>query len=104
MVEENVSPEIKVSFVNPLNINLTLDELRFIQDNCFYNLKIQQINKDTIAQIYDELVALIQFYKEIDAYVLVEFATRIEDKLFNFVPWQEFDEEIKTKCKVEIPF
>lgn len=93
MAIEVFGSNVSCASVNPLNINLTKDELKFVEDNCFYNLKIQQINKDTIAQIYDEIVALIQFYNDIDAYALVEFATAIEDKLFDFVPWQEIEQK-----------
>ena len=75
MAEEYANPKLCASFVNPLNINLNTDELKFVEDNCFCNLKIEQINKDTIAQVYDEIVAMIQFYRDIDAYALVDFAT-----------------------------
>ena len=107
MENETYSPKMMDSFVNPLKIQLTPDELRFIEDNCFYNLQIDQINKDTIAHIYDEIISIIKFYRQIDAYVLVDFATRIEDKLFKFISWEDFEnkeEEKETKCSVEIPF
>ena len=58
MIKEHYNPKLLISFVNPLKINLTREELQFIRDNCFFNLKIEQITKQTIAQIYDELLKL----------------------------------------------
>lgn len=110
MNNEVYSPKMMESFVNPLKIQLTPDELKFIEDNCFYNLKIDQINKDTIAHIYDEIISIINFYRQIDAYVLVQFATRIEDKLFKYISWEELEKQneeadkTKTKCEIGIPF
>lgn len=92
------------NYINALNVNLTADELRFIQDNCFYNLKIQQINNETVAHIYDEIVKLIEFYRLIDAYALVDFATGIEDKLFDFIPWENFEENKENDSKISLGF
>ena len=94
MIKEHYNPKLLISFVNPLKINLTREELQFIRDNCFFNLKIEQITKQTIAQIYDELLKLSDFYKSISADNLVAYVTSILDKLFDYVPWDEVEKQV----------
>ena len=94
MIKEHYNPKLLISFVNPLKINLTREELQFIRDNCFFNLKIEQITKDTIASIYDEMLKLCDFYKSINAEDLVTYVNSILDKLFNYVPWEEIEKQV----------
>ena len=101
MIKEYYSPKLLISFVNPMKIPLGREELQFIRDNCFYNLKIEQITKDTIASIYDEILGLQGFYKTIGADSLAEYANDILDKLFDFVPWGEVEKQVLEEERIE---
>ena len=101
MIKEYYSPKLLISYVNPMKINLSREELQFIRDNCFYNLKIEQITKDTITGIYDEIVAMQDFYRTIGADNLVEYVNGILDKLFDFVPWDEVEKQVLHDEQVE---
>ena len=109
MIKEHYSPKLLISYVNPMKINFSREELQFIRDNCFFNLKIEQITETTVAPIYDEIVNLIEFYKSIGAHSLVQYASGIADKLFEYVPWEEVEkeaelaEQIKAEAQNYVP-
>ena len=109
MNNNEYTPRLSETYINPLKICFSSDELGFIQDNCFYNLNIDQINEQTITKIYDEIANLIEFYRTIEAFDLVRFATEIEDKLFDFIDWNKFEnneqqEPTITTSLPKIPF
>ncbi len=101
MIREHYSPKLLISYVNPMKINLSREELQFIRDNCFFNLKIEQITETTVTMIYDEMVNLIEFYKSIGAYSLVEYVSGIADKLFDYVAWDKMEEEAELAQKIK---
>ena len=101
MIKEYYSPKLLISFVNPMKIPLSREQLQFVRDNCFFNLKIEQIKKENIALVYDQILEMQEFYKTINAQNRVEYATDILDKLFDFVPWDEVEKQVLEKEEIE---
>ena len=79
--------------INTLNIPLTEEQLTYLVDNFFVNLGIESITEKTIPYLYDEVLQMSEYYKEIKALPLQKFANELLDKLYDFVPWQKICDE-----------
>ena len=75
--------------INKLNIKLNAEQLTYLEENFFLNLGITEINEDTVALLYDEVVAMCDYYKAINAEPLRQFATELADILYDYVPWEK---------------
>jgi len=98
--------ELNNKKINTLNIPLTEEELNYLVENFFVNLGIESITEKTIPFLYDEVLQMGEYYKEIKAIPLQNFANQLLDKLYDFVPWQKICDEqeketLKTNDEVE---